>query len=362
MNRLPIEREPLSDRPLNAATPLPALAAPHTPPGLFYVRSHYDPPAAGSGSWRLRLGGAVERARTFELAELGSMPRVRRTVTLECAGNGRRRMQPVPPGTPWDLGAVSTAEFGGVPLHSLLLPSGVAADAVEVLFRGEDGAPGEPPYERSLPLAVALQPDVLVATEMNGEPLPEEHGHPVRLVVPGWYAMASVKWLAAIEVRTEPFHGHFQTADYVYLEEDGIREGTPVTRMRVRSVIASPAADRVLEPGRMEVRGTAWSGDAAVVRVDVSTDGGAAWAPAQLEPPTEPFAAQPWRLDWTATPGAHTLIARAADAAGNVQPLDPRWNRLGYGNNVCHRVPVTVRGADGPRRSAPIGNRRNPGA
>jgi sulfane dehydrogenase subunit SoxC len=336
-------RIPITTDPLNAETPLSALRERITPARSFYVRSHFPPPTADPDRWTVQIGGAVQSERNVSVAELRALGKVVRTVTLECAGNGRRRMNPVPPGTPWDLGAVGTARFGGASLRDLLLPLGIASDAVEVLFHGAD-ADDESGYARSLPVEAALDPDTLLVWEMNGAPLPPEHGAPVRLVVPGWYAMASVKWLAKVEVITSPFTGRFQTEDYVYLDEPYTADGTPVRRIRVRSLITSPAAEQTLQGGPMEVTGSAWSGTGPVVGVQFSSDGGATWHAAEVEPASSPHAAQRWSAGWhPERPGRYLLIARATDAAGNRQPLEPRWNRLGYGNNACHRVPVTVR-------------------
>ncbi|HSR41843.1 MAG TPA: sulfite oxidase, partial [Longimicrobiales bacterium] len=284
------------------------------------------------------------------LEELRDRPTRTIEATLECAGNGRRLMSPTPGGTPWALGAVSTASFTGTPLAGLLEEAGLRDEAVEVVTAGADAGelPGgeRGPYARSLPLDVARDPDVLVAWAMDGEPLRTEHGAPLRLVVPGWYAMASVKWLVRVEAVTEPFVGPYQALRYVYVGERGTPHRLPVTRMRVRSLVARPADGEVLGLGeQVRVAGSAWSGGRRVVRVEVSTDGGRSWRDADLGEPPGPHAAVPWRLDWTpGEEGRHELVARATDDAGDRQPLAQRWNRYGYGNNVVHRVGVTVRG------------------
>lgn len=333
--------------PLNREAPLDALAAALTPTPSFYRRSHFPVPRADADAWRLRVGGEVARPLSLTLAELRALPRRTLAVTLECAGNGRSLMRPVPPGTPWGLAAVSTAEFTGVPLRDVLERAGPGPAAAEVLFEGADrgsvGPGREESYARSLPLAVALDGGALLAWEMNGEPLPAEHGFPLRLVVPGWYGMASVKWLATVRVLAEPFRGHFQAEHYVYLGEAGTPDGTPVTRARVRSLIASPEDGAAVPPGPVEVRGLAWSGAAPVARVEVSADDGATWAAAELGTPPSPHAAAPWRLVWhPPRRGEFALLARAVDAAGNAQPLAPMVNALGYGNNCVQRVAITV--------------------
>ncbi|MEE9228470.1 MAG: sulfite oxidase [Acidimicrobiia bacterium] len=326
---------------LNAATPLSALTSAATPNELFYLRSHSSPPTFDADTWRLTVKGVSEVA--LSLADLQAMSDVSATVTMECAGNGRSGMNPHPGGTPWDLGAASTTEVTGVPLAVVLAGVGVDDGTVEVLFTGADGGEVEPgrfeTYRRSLPVDTARDPRVLIAWAMGGEPLVPAHGAPVRLVVPGWYGMASVKWLTEIETIAEPFSGYYQDVKYVYDGEDGLADGTPVTTARVRSLVTAPA-DGDLISGEVEVLGTAWSGEGAISSVEVSVDGGASWQYAELTSPKSPDAATLWKLAWAPGVGAHELVARATDAAGNVQPLEPVWNAHGYGNNAVHRVTV----------------------
>lgn len=335
MRRLPVDD-------LNAATPLAALASATTPPDLFYARSHSAPPTIDSANWQLRVFG--DREVSMSLAELQAMATTSATITMECAGNGRSGMDPQPGGTPWDLGAVSTARFTGVPLRTVLTAAGVGDEAVEVLFTGADSgevAPGRTEtYRRSLPLEAALDPGVLLAWAMGGRSLTAEHGAPLRLVVPGWYGMASVKWLKSVETLSQPFSGYYQDDRYVYDGEVGLSDGTPVTKVRVRSLIATPAEGDVVS-GPIAIAGGAWSGDEAISSVEVSTDGGSSWSPATLDKNPAPMAATLWKLEWVPTPGTHQLVARATDAAGNVQPLQAVWNEHGYGNNAVHRVSVT---------------------
>ena len=333
---------------LNEEAPLRALAQPVTPTADFYQRTNFLVPQIDPAGWSLSVDGLVRTPLTLSWNEVRSMPARTVAVTLECAGNARSLVTPLPPGQPWGLGAVSTALFTGVPLRAVLERAGLADGAVEVLCAGADagGIGGErfERFERSLPLDKALHPDVLLAWEMNGQPLPPRHGYPLRLVVPGWYGVASVKWLTEIRVLGEPFEGHFQTERYIYIGEPGTADGTPVTRMRVRALIAEPPEGERLAIGvATTVRGTAWSGDAPVSRVEVSFDRGETWREAELGAAPSPYAAAPWSIAWTPTaPGRHHLLARATDAAGNVQPLDPVWNELGYGNNAVHRLEIEV--------------------
>jgi DMSO/TMAO reductase YedYZ molybdopterin-dependent catalytic subunit len=333
---------------LNEETPLHVLAEPVTPTAHFYQRTNFLVPEIDPADWSLSVCGAVRNALTLGLDELRALPAQTVTMTMECAGNARSLVTPLPPGLPWGLGAVSTAQFTGVRLREVLERAGVRDGALEVLFAGADAGAVTPGrmvrFERSLPLDQAMHPDVLLAWEMNGEPLPPRHGYPLRLVVPGWYGVASVKWLTQIRVLDAPFDGHFQTERYVYLGEPGVADGTPVTAMRVRALIVHPAEGEHL-PARAAttVRGTAWSGEAPVVRVEVSVDGGATWRNAHLGAAASPYAAVPWSIAWTpAQAGRHVILARASDSTGNVQPMEHVWNELGYGNNAVHRLEVEV--------------------
>lgn len=309
----------------------------------FYRRSNLDLPSIDASAWQLRVDGAVANPVTLDYRTLLDLPRVSLTVVMECAGNGRSLMSPVPAGTPWNLGAVSSAVFTGAYVRDLLSRVRPDADAVEVLFHGADSGVVDGRrihFQRSIPLGSASEPGPLLAWEMNGEPLPREHGYPLRLVMPGWYGMASVKWLTRIECLTRPFHGAFQGDRYVYRQDPVENDEAPVTRIRVRSLITSPAHDTVTGP-TVVVRGVAWSGAGPIAAVEISANEGATWSTAELEPAAEPFAPTLWHATWTpSAPGTHTLICRATDASGDTQPLQPRWNELGYANNVVHRITV----------------------
>lgn len=329
---------PLPGDPLNAETPLPLLLEARTPTEGFFVRCNFDPPTLEPEGAALAIEGAVDHPLAVLVSELRRRPALALGVTLECAGNGRTLATPIPPGTAWGLGAVGVADFEGPPLAPLLRDAGLRPDAVEVLFEAADG------FQRSLPLAEALRDDVLLAWRMNGEPLTPVHGAPLRLVVPGWYGMASVKWLRRIEVLRAPFRGPFQTEKYVFLDEAGTPDGEPVRRIRVRSLMLEPAVGSRLPAGRaVELRGVAWSGTAPVRAVEVTVDGGATWAPAALVPAESPYAPLAWSFPWTPVgPGPRVLGSRAVDATGAAQPPEPRWNRQGYGNNGVQWVSVTV--------------------
>jgi DMSO/TMAO reductase YedYZ molybdopterin-dependent catalytic subunit len=336
--------------PYNAETPLHVLAKAVTPAESFFVRSNFAVPHIDADTWRLSVEGLVGKPASIGLSELKALGEFDVAAVMECAGNGRRLMSPQPEGTPWELGAVSAGLFTGVPLARVLAMCEVDPSAVEIVFRGADaGALGDGrtvQFERSLPVDRALDPSTLLVWAMNGEPLAPEHGHPVRLFVPGYYGVASVKWLERIEAVDTPFAGHFQAERYVYVGHPTHADGLPVTRMHVRSLIASPAAGDVVS-GTVVVQGSAWSGYGVVTRVTFSGDGGGTWVEAQLRVPSSTHAPTLWSCEWTpGGAGEFELLARAEDSAGDIQPLEPVWNELGYANNVVHRV--RVRHEDAP--------------
>jgi sulfane dehydrogenase subunit SoxC len=332
----------------NHGLPLEALRDPITPAGLHYLLIHYDIPAVDPVGFRLVIGGAVERPLSLSLDELRERPRVAQPITFECAGNGRALLEPRPLSQPWLTEAVGTAEWGGTPLTPLLEEAGPKDTGIELLFSALDrGLEGGVPqaYERALPIGEAGE--ALLAYEMNGAPLPPQHGFPLRLVVPGWYGMQNVKWLSGITVLEEPFDGYQNAVGYRIYRADG-EPGEPVTRMLPRSLMVPPGVPdfmtrtRYVEPGPTTLTGRAWSGYGSVERVEVSTDRGTTFSAAVLEPPLAPNAWRGWSFDWDATPGEHVLSSRAIDAAGNSQPLEPPWNLKGYANNAVERIAVVV--------------------
>lgn len=336
----------------NHGMPLELLDRDITPIGLHYLLIHYDIPLLDPVAWTLTIGGHVERPLTIDLATLRARPRVTRTVTLECAGNGRARLEPRPVSQPWLDEAVGTAAWTGTPLAPLLREAGVRDGAVDVAFTGADHGIErgvEQDYARGLALADALGDDVLLVDEMNGAPLLPQHGAPVRLIVPGWYGMTQVKWLTSIVVTTTPFDG-YQNAVAYRDKRDAEDDGEPVTRILPRALVRPPGFPdfqtraRIVERGAQVLTGRAWSGVAEVTRVEVSTDGGATWTDAELGPELDRYAWRSWSCAWdAAVPGAYTLCARASDAAGNVQPLQQRWNHQAMANNHVQRVAVFVR-------------------
>ena len=347
----------VSNRPYNAETPLPALLKELTPSELVYVRNHFDVPELEASDWILKVTGSVREPRSISQNDLERLPSKTLRMTLECAGNGRKGMDPTPAGTPWGYGAVSIVEFTGTPVSNVLELAGILDEAVEAVFHGADH--GEvstgrmEPYVRSLSLEVALSPDTILAWEMNGEPLTADHGFPLRMVVPGWYGMASVKWLEQINLSKDRFGGFFQNVQYVYSEEEGTPEGEPVRHIRVRSLILEAAQK---EKGNLEIIGIAWTGEGTVSKVEVSWDGGTKWEKAELDRSSSPYGLQRWRFLWADEEGAeYKFVSRATDSSGNVQPKTDRWNRGGYGNNGQYAHQVKPSGVD----SEQIGGQRS---
>jgi DMSO/TMAO reductase YedYZ molybdopterin-dependent catalytic subunit len=335
----------------NHGMPLEALRYDLTPPGLHYVLVHYDIPATNAASWQLTIDGCVEQPLSFGLTELRAMGRETVRVTLECAGNGRAGLHPRPISQPWLVEAVGTAEWTGVPLADLLNAAGVREDAVDVVFTGADHGferGVEQDYQRGLTLAEALDADAIVAWEMNGHPLPPQHGYPLRLVVPGWYGMASVKWLRSIEVIDHEFTG-FQNAVAYRFRREAEDSGEPVTRIEPRALLIPPghpdfmSRHRFVAAGTVTLHGRAWSGWAPIERVEVSVDAGASWQDAKLDAGgNDDLAWRGFEFDWEARPGEHVLTSRAYDASGRTQPVEAPWNRGGFANNSAQRITVLV--------------------
>ena len=335
---------------LNCETPPGDLGEDLTPTVRFYRRSHFPIPVLDPAAWRLGVGGMVHRPLSLSLPELIRLPAETLAVTLECAGNGRALQRPPAPGVQWGPGAVGTAEWTGPRLADVLARAGIRPGACEVIFGGADqgqaadGSPRSIRFERSLPVRDALESGALLAYAMNGQPLPVRHGYPLRLVVPGWYAVASVKWLTDIRVVAEPFDGFFQAVHYVYdWDRGGHGTPEPVREMQVRALITRPCAGQELPAGGVIVRGVAWSGAAPVARVEVSVAGGP-WRKARLIGAPAAHGWQQWEfLASGLGPGEVTVRARATDLAGRIQPDRPEWNRLGYGTNFIHEVRVLAR-------------------
>jgi DMSO/TMAO reductase YedYZ molybdopterin-dependent catalytic subunit len=291
----------------------------------------------------------VERPLSLSWRDLTNLPSQAKVVTLECAGNGRSMLEPRVNGEQWNFGAVSTAEWTGVPLVEVLDRAGIQSNGRYVVFRGGDRGKVDESgdaiwFERSLGIDDARNSEVLLAYAMNGEPLPLQHGYPLRLIVPGWYAVASVKWLTDIDVVDEPFQAHYQTETYYFeRQSDGQLFREPVSLQRVRSLITEPAADTEIDGGELAIRGVAWSGAAPIAKVDVKVDD-SPWQEARLVGERKRHSWQWWELiTQVAEPGSHIIRARATDMASRTQPESPEWNRLGYGNNAIQSMEIKVR-------------------
>jgi DMSO/TMAO reductase YedYZ molybdopterin-dependent catalytic subunit len=340
--------------PQNLESDFASLDSVVTPNNRFYIRNHFAAPAFDANSWSLKIEGAVKNPLRFSYEEFLRLPSETKTVTLECAGNGRVYLVPKVEGVQWQLGAVGTAEWTGVPLNSLFERTGIEPSAADIVLEGADAGeptkpskPGQPiTFARSIPVDEARNGGILLAYKMNGEPLPQAHGFPVRAIVPGWYGMASVKWLARIVAVKQPYHGYFQTVDYAYWKHrEGFPVRVPVTEMQVKSQIARPTVAEVIEKGTTyRIFGAAWSGNSPIVKVEVSTDGGKTYAAARLlGKPVE----QTWRLwefPWQvpAKRGTHTVMTRATDAKGNSQPLTRDKDREAYLINQVLPVEVQI--------------------
>lgn len=340
-----------SENVVNLEMPFSSLDSFITPNERFYVRCHFPIPELSAGDWRLKIEGAVTSPFELSYEKLRQMPARTITATIECAGNGRSVLEPKVHGVPWGMGAVGNATWRGLPLRDLLERAGPKSSAAGVILEGADRGeiqatprpPGEIHYARSLPLEEAME-DALLAWEMNGEPLTPAHGFPLRAVVPGWFGMASVKWLQRIVVTDRPFSGYYETIDYAYWEQrNGLAELKPLREMKVKAQIARPAAGEILCANvAYPVRGAAWAARDEVGKVELSSDSGATWQEARLLGNPVKNAWRFWEFQWQtpAQAGKYSLIARATDSAGRTQPK----NRLPeYGTYMIdHWLPIEV--------------------
>lgn len=323
------QRKVVTAAPENSETPLDAVRSWVTPNRLFFVRNHFETPAIDVATWRLAVDGCVERPRQWTWDELNELPERSVFATVECAGNGRSFLEPVVAGVQWGAGAIGHAEWTGVPLKVVLEEARLKTEAVEVVFQGADEGsetdhPERMPFERSLPIDKALDQDTLLVLRMNGELLEPIHGFPLRLFVPGWYGVASVKWLSRIRVVDRPFRGYFQTKKYTFERRTAAGAQTAIVGpMVVKSEIVRPRQGDVLGVGTNRVFGVAWAGEEAVAAVEVSTDSGRSWSAAELMGPQARYSWTMWEYLWeVAQPGDYTLLARAKSTSGRLQPSE----------------------------------------
>jgi DMSO/TMAO reductase YedYZ molybdopterin-dependent catalytic subunit len=327
-------------RALDAEAPLRALTAAETAPEHFFVRSHFGPPTQIPLNWTLRVDGLVSRPLTLSLDEIRRLGAESHAVTLECAGNGRDLFQlPKTSGVQWDYGAVSTATWTGVPLRAVLERAGLAPSARHLWMEALDRAPlpTVPKFLRSLPRDVAVDA-AFVAYAMNGRPIPLLHGGPLRLIMPGWFGMASTKWLTHVHAMPTESDNFFMAHGYRYAD------GSGVTVMQPKSVITTPGAEQRVPAGPITIRGQAWSGAGAggIRSVEISVDGGHSWHPARLVGTEQSGAWRGWEAQAILRPGAALLMARATDRTGHTQPMRATPNPGGFGNNSIHQVPLHV--------------------
>jgi DMSO/TMAO reductase YedYZ molybdopterin-dependent catalytic subunit len=323
-----------------------------TPVPHFFVRNHmFEPSSLDAANWRLNVGGEVEKPFSLSLADLSKLETHSVTNTLECAGNGRAFHKPQVPGVQWQRGAVGNARFSGPRLADLLKRAGVKSTGKHVMFHGLDEVPGKvPPFIRSIPIEKAMDSDTLVATHMNGAPLNKHHGFPARALVPGWIGAASCKWLTEIKVLDKEFEGNFMKPGYRFPNKPVAPGGSvnpddthPVTALSVKSVIATPNDGARLRGRALQVNGVAWAGEADIDKVDISTDAGASWHPAQLGKEQARYAWRTWTYAWKPPKaGEYTILSRATDSQGRVQPETAAWNPSGYLYNAIDQVKVNV--------------------
>lgn len=336
----------------NPGMQLEGLRYPITPIGMHYLLIHFDIPHVDPAAYELPVTGRVRNPLKLTLEDIKARPKVTMPVMMECGGNGRAHLSPRPISAPWRDEAVGCSEWTGTSLRPILEEAGLLDDAVEVVFSGHDRGVDqgvEHAYERSLTVEDALRDEVFLAYEMNGQPLPPQHGAPLRLVVPDWYGMASVKWLKEISVLSKPFEGVQQVIAYNYRQSED-DPGTPVNRKHPHALMVPPGIpdfltrERRVEAGKTTIEGRAWSGHGPIERVEFSADGGETWEDARLGEPVGRYGWTSWTCEWDARPGEYELRVRATDASGNTQPTedDETWNLGGYGVNVAQRVAVRV--------------------
>ncbi len=339
-----------SRRPENLESPLGAIDSLFTPNDLFYLRNHHDYPLINLEAWQLTVGGHLEHSMCLSYQQLLTLPQVSIAATLECSGNKRTFFQPKVPGDQWETGALGNAKWTGIPLCHLLSMAKLRAGVRDIVFSGADSGPradmpGTYHFIRSMPVQDVFEVNPVLAIYMNDQTIPYKHGFPLRLVVPGWYGMASVKWITSITAITSEFSGPFQKIDYVYLpQENSYEKAFPVRKIKVNSVITHPADQAIIYPGRNVIKGIAWAGSASIVKIEVSIDNGITWAAvSSFSKQISQFSWVFWQYFWDVThPGKYAIKVKAQDNLGNVQPAKAVWNAKGYGNNSIHTIRVHV--------------------
>lgn len=317
---------------------------------LFYRRNHFSFPSLSYSSYWLPVNGHVKKPLVLSVEQLTQLPSKMLKIVLECAGNKRSFFEPKVFGEQWEKGAISQGYWKGVPLRSILELAGVKEGALEVIIEGYDYGERKDinqivSYTRSLPIEKALHPDTIIAYEYSDQPLPFKHGFPLRLVVPQWYAMSSVKWVKQLTVIDSPFKGPFQSMDYVYYPyKESNKDAVPVTTIHVNSTIQKPLDREILQAGTHLIKGIAWTGQGHITKVEISTDNGASWSEARMGVIDQTgYSWTTWSLNWKVEQkGEYTILSRATDTNNRVQPVKPFWNRKGYGYHAIDKVTVKV--------------------
>jgi DMSO/TMAO reductase YedYZ molybdopterin-dependent catalytic subunit len=342
-----------SESPTDFETPLQLLdKAWLTPNEHHYVRSHLRTPNVNLNNWSLAIEGEVNQSLKLTMNDIHTFREVNQTVTLECSGNGRVYSDPPVPGIQWEKGAVGTARWTGVSLREVLTRAGIKSNAKHIIMNGADEPPGSAPdFVRSIPIEKAMHPDTLLAYKMSGQDIPMEHGFPLRLIVPGWEAAASTKWIINIRVSETEADGFFYKTAY-RIPNRSVSPGTavdpkdmvPYTRLDVKSIFTYPLENANVHLGSsIDLRGFAWAGEADITRVEISTDSGRTWTAASLDPERAKYAWRRFRRTWTPErAGSFVVMSRATDSQGRTQPLVPSWNPAGYLYNVIDRVRINV--------------------
>lgn len=336
--------------PENQETPIQFIDKDTVDKNLFYRRNHFSYPTLSYSNYWLPINGLVAKPLLLSMQDILQLPSKTIQVTLECSGDKRSFFKPKVFGEQWEKGAISQGYWKGVPLRSLLEHAGIREGAKEVFVEGYDF--GERTdlnqvftYARSLPIEKALHPDTIIAYEYNNQPIPFKHGYPLRLIVPSWYAMASVKWIKQITVIDSAFTGPFQSINYVYYpNKENAKDAFPVTTINVNSTIQKLLDREILNTGNRLIRGIAWTGKGSIAKVEISVDGGSSWQNANLET-ADPAAYgwQSWSHEWNAAKkGEYTLMSKATDTHGRTQPAIPFWNQKGYGYNAIDMIRVKV--------------------
>jgi DMSO/TMAO reductase YedYZ molybdopterin-dependent catalytic subunit len=338
----------MSERPLNAETPRHYLKSWITANKVFFNRNQGEIPQEEIelSAWRLTVDGDVDAPLSVDFETLLHMPKAIAANTMECSGNSRSLLAQKASGNPWTIGGVGNAVWGGVWLKDLLEKAGIAPNAHHVAFEGFEKPLGKAQIKfiRSIPLEKALS-STLLAYEMNGEPLPLEHGFPLRALALGWTGASCVKWLSRITLLKEPFRGFYMDDVYrVFDKEQDPKTGPTVDAIKLKSIITQPETDEILPIGTITILGAAYAGETDLEKVEISMDDGNTWEVATFIGPDEPFAWRQWQYAYTiARPGNYTVLSRATDCNGEQQPMQANWNKLGYGNNGIREHGVTFR-------------------